>query len=715
MPTQTDELVKGPETVRQFCLSVLNGGTLRAKLASPCDEQDKLLPDVDRGESIYVERPQRTAGLRMPGGSDRLPRPGQLRNPAHRIRCLSRFAHHELMAVELFAWALLRWPKLPNGLRRGMLSALVDEQRHCQLYLERLTANGGRFDTDDHSDYFWQQIPAIEKSEAGPSAFLAAMGLTLEQANLDFTLIYRDGFAEAGDHESAAVCQLVHDEEIPHVALAAHWIKTLAREPDHDAAGQSDLEAYQAAVPFPLGPSRAKGRRFEPTPRRRAGLSEELIEFVRAARSSQEWRPTPRSAETASHFDLLPNLGAEEGDDWQAYRKEPRVRMAARLWALLFEPDCCLAVPESTSKAATTRVSCRALWPRALGSVPNEPVFEWLRSADGPRAWLNTPSLETDSRTSPDSKLAGPSAECLARIHDKAFAARTAKEFDLHPSDLAAAIRVIEAEEFRSPEVLIRSLDAALEQWPDWMGRAFTLKPRQGSSGRGRVAGTNRVDRETIRGAFARFANRGGAIFEPWLARCCDLSVSMHVPAPEQTDRPTTILGSLEMIVTASGGYRGHCGEVDARGRVFSGHSDDEKLRVAAVSVAEHARSTGFFGPCGVDAFRYLEQEHERLRSLVEFNARMTMGAVIIGLVRRALPNVRGTLELTPGDRRGFLVTFIDKKNRRFLDALIRDAGENTFALDLTSPGFESETQPFLLFAHDREPLRRAHQKIFGC
>jgi uncharacterized ferritin-like protein (DUF455 family) len=193
------------------------------------------------------------------------------------------------MAVELFAWALLRWPSLPRSLRRGLLSALVDEQRHCRLYLERLETHGGLFETDDHSDYFWQQVPVIAASPAGPRAFLAAVGLTLEQANLDFTLTYRDGFAEAGDLESARVCQLVHDEEIAHVALAARWMKRLD-EPGQSDTDATDLDRYLAAVPFPLGPARAKGRRFEAAPRRRAGLSDALIDHVRHARSSQEQR-----------------------------------------------------------------------------------------------------------------------------------------------------------------------------------------------------------------------------------------------------------------------------------------------------------------------------------------------------------------------------------------------------------------------------------------
>jgi uncharacterized ferritin-like protein (DUF455 family) len=286
-------------SVRAFCLHVLESGDLETKLAAPVDDHGQPLLDSPKGTPIAIDRPARDAGLRMRGGSERLPRPGQLHEAEHRMRCLSRFAHHELMAVELFAWALLRWPSLPAPLRRGLLSALVDEQRHCRLYLARLEAHGGHFDTDDHSDYFWRQLPLIAASPAGPSAFLAAMGLTLEQANLDFTLTYRDGFAAAGDHESARVCQLVHDEEIAHVALAARWLERLsvASRPD---AQETELDRYLAAVPFPLGPARAKGRRFEVAPRRRAGLSDALIEHVRSARSSQEHggeidhAPTPK-------------------------------------------------------------------------------------------------------------------------------------------------------------------------------------------------------------------------------------------------------------------------------------------------------------------------------------------------------------------------------------------------------------------------------------
>ena len=268
-----------PSSVREFCLRLLQQGDLATKLSPP----GSALCDDEPGPAVWITRPARSPELAMAGGAERLPRPGELADPAQRAACLARFAHHELMAAELFAWALLRWPALPAPLRRGWLGVLADEQRHCRLYLERLAALGSALHEHPRSNYFWKHAPAIAASPHGPRAFLCAMGLTLEQANLDFSLLYRDAFREAGDEASARVCQRVHDEEVTHVRLAAHWLRQLQL----GAGSRSDADAYDEAVPFPLAASRAKGRRFDVAARRRAGLSEEFIEHIRTARSSQ--------------------------------------------------------------------------------------------------------------------------------------------------------------------------------------------------------------------------------------------------------------------------------------------------------------------------------------------------------------------------------------------------------------------------------------------
>ena len=276
--------------LREFCRGILESPGLEAKLRSPEAQcYASLQQDGSEGASepstpLLIDQPARGPGLTMSTGAGRLPRPRELADATARAKCLARFAHHELMAVELFAWALLRWPDIPIALQRGLLRALEDEQIHCRLYLDRLSAQGAELNDFSHSDYFWKHVPAIAQSPHGARAFLCAMGLTFEQANLDFTLLYRDAFRRVEDEDSALVCQRVHDDEIDHVRLASQWNRRLEVGIDRG----TEKDAYAEAVPFPLSAARAKGKQFSTTARRRAGLSDDFIDYIRTARSSAE-------------------------------------------------------------------------------------------------------------------------------------------------------------------------------------------------------------------------------------------------------------------------------------------------------------------------------------------------------------------------------------------------------------------------------------------
>jgi uncharacterized ferritin-like protein (DUF455 family) len=271
------------KTIAGWARGILEGGELSDKLAPPpADAVDEVGPVVD------VDAPARSARLGMQGGAERLPKLGELVSPHARALTLSRFAHHELMATELFAWALLRFPEAPPALRRGFVAALVEEQQHLRLYLERLAAHDVVFGDVPLSGYFWNLVPGIRAAADPMRAFLCAQGLTLEQANLDFTILYRDAFRAAGDDASARVMQRVHDDEIAHVRLARSWLVR-----DADDIADTDVDRYRAHVPFPLSAARAKGRRFEVAARRRAGLSEAFIEHVRGARP---YEPSTSSA-----------------------------------------------------------------------------------------------------------------------------------------------------------------------------------------------------------------------------------------------------------------------------------------------------------------------------------------------------------------------------------------------------------------------------------
>ena len=130
-----------PASLRAFCLRILESGDLSVKLEAPQTPGGRL-EDAAPGPPIAIDRPARGEGIELRSGSKPLPRPGSLGSQLARAECLARFAHHELMAVELFAWALLRWPQMPAAMRAAFLGVLAQEQVHCGLYLERLAAHG---------------------------------------------------------------------------------------------------------------------------------------------------------------------------------------------------------------------------------------------------------------------------------------------------------------------------------------------------------------------------------------------------------------------------------------------------------------------------------------------------------------------------------------------------------------------------------------------
>jgi hypothetical protein len=363
---------------------------------------------------------------------------------------------------------------------------------------------------------------------------------------------------------------------------------------------------------------------------------------------------------------LLPNLGAEERGDWRQTLQQPRIAAAARLWRLLFPASA--RVADRAPGLATTS------WPEAFSAGRDLPAFDWLEGLSGCVPWLANQSSRAEAATL-GLTVAGPGADVVEHVHDKAFALRTAEQSGLVPRCLRGTSRIFEPEELTDPLQVVAAIEDCMAGWPAWTGRRFTLKPRQGTSGRGRV---ERL--EDVGAAVSRLAERGGAILEPWLERVRDLSVQLRITAEGEV----FLLATLELLVQPGGGYRGHRGEVDSSGRVFSGLREDESLREAGALVAQAAAQAGFHGAAALDGFRFAipsrepgeseeeggEREEERgereeqneeqrgarqeLRPVVELNARFSMGTVVTGLVRRALPAVRRTLSLEPGDRMAF-------------------------------------------------------------
>ncbi len=337
---------------------------------------------------------------------------------------------------------------------------------------------------------------------------------------------------------------------------------------------------------------------------------------------------------------LLPNVGAEEGAEAAPARTATWTRTVAGLWKLLFAADVGWLGEESPTEP----------WPAAWGERPQAAVFPWLEAPGQGTAWLNT-AAAARRLAAASYPLAGPDPDVVRRVHDKAFAHLAAVREGLQPPEIADTVAVLDSASLLDADGAVRAIETALARWPAWARRGFTLKPRIGSSGRGRVAGAcARADTEELRGALPRLAERGGAMLEPWLDRNEDLSTSMVIGATGDL----TLLGTTRQCLAPSGLYLGQRGTVDSKGRVTSGSGRDEALREAGVAIARRAAAEGFWGPCGLDAFSFRIDGDEVFRPVVEFNARFTLGTLAIGLVRRGLAAIASARRLAPGDRIAF-------------------------------------------------------------
>ena len=170
-----------------------------------------------------------------------MPRFGELDKPGESGRLLHCFANHELLATELMALVLLRFPQAPPAFRRAVLQTLKDEQEHTRWYPARMRQCGVQFGEQPVSGYFWRAISAMET----PLDYAAGLSLTFEQANLDFARFYSRGFAQAGDQESAKLLQRIYQDEIGHVACGLKWFRKW-KDPSED-----DWQAFQRRLKFP--------------------------------------------------------------------------------------------------------------------------------------------------------------------------------------------------------------------------------------------------------------------------------------------------------------------------------------------------------------------------------------------------------------------------------------------------------------------------------
>lgn len=254
--------------IREWCIRILGAESIAEKLLDP-----GILTDVIPGSPLFWDTPSRPPGMgfKRHSKTEKLPPFHEHGHVDKRAACLHRFAGHELLAVEIMAYALLAFPEAPKHFRRGLANTLKEEQEHVRLYIERLSDLGVCFGDLPLYKHFWSHTPFLRT----PLKYVSVMSLTFEMANLDFAPLYEQSFARHGDVSSAKLMQQILLDEINHVSFGMHWLKKLKPE------DQSDFESWRNNVPELLGLNRAKGFCVFENYRRKAGIPEEWIAEIK--------------------------------------------------------------------------------------------------------------------------------------------------------------------------------------------------------------------------------------------------------------------------------------------------------------------------------------------------------------------------------------------------------------------------------------------------
>ena len=571
--------------------------------------------------------------IREHGMKTEFPGTKRLDDDRERGLLLHFLANHELLAAELMALVLLRFPDAPKEYRAGVYEAMREEQAHALMYLRRMRECGIAFGELPLSNYFWRIVAPMET----PMDFVTRLNLTFEQANLDFSKHYATLFRQVGDTATAAVLEKIHLDEIGHVGHGVKWFRRWKEQ------GESDWDGYRRCLSFPLTPGRAKGvAPFHSESRRLAGLDEDFIRqlevcessrgrtpvlhwfnpsaesHARAAAMGKRWQPDKASLALEEDLELL-MLACCRRDDALLLRRLPSVAHLSTLKQAGYELPELLPVGTPPGRKlggvkpwAWSPDAVATLRPYAADISPGMPAA-WRD--DVPLEWFSKETgMRIDERLGPDPESAG-------------------------------LLRGVEEIEAAVAELLDRGAT-----------RQALLKAPYACSGRGhlRVNGESQPDRTRgwIKNALD---DHGAVVVEPWLERVLDFS-ALYEALP---DGRIEHLGFTVMENDAAGRFHGirvgpKWGNLlpDEVAAFLFREAAVLDLYGAKIPGAMAAVLAGYRGPLCVDAMVHRRSDGSlALRKVVEINVRCTMGRLAWEWMNRSgnRPSCLRVLRKTPG------------------------------------------------------------------
>lgn len=533
----------------------------------------------------------------------------------HRDRglLLHLFMNHEILAIELMALAILKFPEAPESFRRNLLHTIRDEQRHATMYLNRMQECGVQLGEMEVGSTFWNHLSAMES----PLQYACGMALTFEQANLDFALIYEKRFEEAGDGATAAILRKVHEDELHHVRVGVQLL-------DEHRGERSQWEVYTKHLLPNLSPARAKVGQPDRQSRLDCGLDEDFVTHLREFQRSKG-RPPDVHWFNALDGELVKHVKSKDPrKEVEKDLETAMVWLASRDDAVLFKRKPSPWFREHVLEREDLGVECRSV---------SEGCGHGKVGALRPWVWSSTTaaSFTKVHQTRPLHGSLSPGG--LESLSSKAFTLEMEKVLG------------------SSHAQVIDSLDAIPRGEQAWL-----LKSLHSHSGAGHrvLRGDLEKQRASLEG---RLRREGQLLLEPLHHREADFSHLGHFDG-----KVLRWQGHTRMIVDSKGVYRGaqlnalwHGLEEPLRLALHQGGRPvwEQPLQKLEAFLVDTFSRTGFRGPFGIDAYLYQDDAGGlQYRCGCELNPRTTFGFIAKALESRVLKGAKARFLILPKAQR---------------------------------------------------------------
>jgi len=260
--------------------------------------------------------------------------------------------------------------------------------------------------------------------------------------------------------------------------------------------------------------------------------------------------------------------------------------------------------------AAFSRVGFTNQWPNRKQAAKYQLI---------PWGWSKTVTQIAESR---GFQIEAPERRAVQTVNARSFSFQLEQEWGL----TLPGCRQVES---------LVELESALNDLPNLQGTPeieWVVKANFSMSARERMRGQGPQLTSQIRGWAEKRLSQGQPLFlEPWVKRTAEAGLQFEIPR----EGDPQLIGISPLLSDERGQYRGSRIAVDQK----TCQAWQSAIEVGQ-RVASKAQQAGYFGPLGIDAMLFADEQGEiQIRPIQDVNARYTMGRVALGFSRFLEPD----------------------------------------------------------------------------